>query len=176
MNTALGTKKAGMVLLNTTSFSAVASQAVTPVFSATYKNYVVYLNITANSVINKAIYLKMRAGATDSSASYTYAGPTVSSTGTSTYIAGNNVTSGFLISNGDGATNQEILEKAEFFLPFDADHTGISFQGSYIGSTNDFFSMGNVGLHKVATSYDGFNIIASAGTITGTAYVYGVSV
>jgi hypothetical protein len=158
------------------SFSGVSSQAVTPVFSATYKNYVVYLNVTANSVINKAIYLKMRTGATDSSASYNYAGPTVNFNGTSTFIAGNNVTSGFLISNADGATNQEVFMKAEFFLPFDADHTGISFQGSYIGSTNEFFSMGNVGLHKVATSYDGFNIIASAGTITGTAYVYGVSV
>jgi hypothetical protein len=46
MNTALGTKKAGMVLLNTTSFSAVASQAINNVFSATYRNYRIVVNIT----------------------------------------------------------------------------------------------------------------------------------
>ena len=39
MNTALGTKKAGMVLLNTTSFSGVASQSFNSVFSATYDYY-----------------------------------------------------------------------------------------------------------------------------------------
>ena len=39
MNTALGTKKAGMVLLNTTSFSGVSSGSVSDVFSATYENY-----------------------------------------------------------------------------------------------------------------------------------------
>ena len=45
MNTALGTKKAGMVLLNTTSFSGVASQSVNDVFSATYTNYRIFINL-----------------------------------------------------------------------------------------------------------------------------------
>ena len=47
MNTALGTKKAGMVLLNTTSFSGVASQSLTSVFSSTYNAYRIVLTISS---------------------------------------------------------------------------------------------------------------------------------
>ena len=50
MNTALGTKKAGLVLLNTTSFSAVASQAFTSIFSSTFNNYLVLYNDVVTSV------------------------------------------------------------------------------------------------------------------------------
>ena len=49
MNTALGTKKAGMVLLNTTSFSGVSSQSFNNVFNASYENYKIIINLTDNT-------------------------------------------------------------------------------------------------------------------------------
>ena len=45
MNTALGTKKAGMVLLNTTSFSGVVSQSLNDIFTSTYANYLINFNL-----------------------------------------------------------------------------------------------------------------------------------
>ena len=63
MNTALGTKKAGMVLLNTTSFSAVASQAINNVFSATYRNYRIVVNITQTTgAAGQIIATRLRVG------------------------------------------------------------------------------------------------------------------
>ena len=50
MNTALGTKKAGMVLLNTTSFSGVASQSFNNVFTTTYDAYKIILDLTISFV------------------------------------------------------------------------------------------------------------------------------
>ena len=75
MNTALGTKKAGMVLLNTTSFSAVASQSVNDVFSATYDNYKIILNIDSTSSASYDLVLRLRVGGSDLSTTvYTYGG------------------------------------------------------------------------------------------------------
>ena len=63
MNTALGTKKAGMVLLNTTSFSAVASQAFNSVFSASYDNYRIVFDGLAST--SNSMNLRYRSGTTD---------------------------------------------------------------------------------------------------------------
>jgi hypothetical protein len=50
MNTALGTKKAGMVLLNTTSFSGVSSVSLAAdTFTSTYSNYRFLLNLTGSA-------------------------------------------------------------------------------------------------------------------------------
>jgi hypothetical protein len=65
MNTALGTKKAGMVLLNTTSFSGVASASLpTNTFTSTYTNYKIYLNITS-STASTYLYARLRAAGSD---------------------------------------------------------------------------------------------------------------
>jgi hypothetical protein len=52
MNTALGTKKAGMVLLNTTSFSGVTSVSLPALsFTSAYTNYVLYVNATSSASV-----------------------------------------------------------------------------------------------------------------------------
>ena len=60
MNTALGTKKAGMVLLNTTSFSAVSSISLPAnTFTSTYKDYkIIYSAVLTNAT---QIVLRLRA-------------------------------------------------------------------------------------------------------------------
>ena len=56
MNTALGTKKAGLVLLNTTSFSGVATQSLNNIFSAKYTNYKILINTShSNAQENRRI-------------------------------------------------------------------------------------------------------------------------
>jgi hypothetical protein len=73
MNTALGTKKAGMVLLNTTSFSAVASQSFNNVFTSTYDNYLIQYNMTKNGTdADSQLTFRLRVSGTDNSnSSYT---------------------------------------------------------------------------------------------------------
>ena len=71
MFTALGTKKAGMVLLNTTSFSGVASQSINDVFSATYTNYRICwegVGTTSQNDLN----LRARVSGSDNSSSNYY--------------------------------------------------------------------------------------------------------
>ena len=65
MNTALGTKKAGMVLLNTTSFSGVNSVSLpTNTFSSTYTHYKTILEITTSST-NDYVGARYRAAGSD---------------------------------------------------------------------------------------------------------------
>jgi len=87
MNTALGTKKAGMVLLNTTSFSAVASQSVNDVFSTTYDHYKILVTLT-NTVGEGVIFRYRVSGADNSTSNYFY--ESFSAFGTSTSAAKEN--------------------------------------------------------------------------------------
>ena len=68
MNTALGTKKAGMVLLNTTSFSGVASVSLPAnTFTSTYDNY--RLVITLTSTVTTDLRWRGRTSGSDNTVS-----------------------------------------------------------------------------------------------------------
>jgi hypothetical protein len=168
MNTALGTKKAGMVLLNTTSFSGVASQSFNNVFSATYESYKIIAQLTISTGSN--IFIKLRASGTDSSTGYlgnsVY---TYSNSSTITVTNSNNTATGLLID----AYSPSILN-LDFVKPFLAEKTIMT--GMAAGFTSDPRVIGGFDtlVHNVSTSYDGFTLInAGAATITGKVSVYG---
>ena len=73
----------GLVLINTTSFSGVASQVIPTVFSATYDFYKIFLNVVGSSAGN--LDLRMRNGVTDETAN-SYHSQLVS--GNNTTVAG----------------------------------------------------------------------------------------
>jgi len=174
LNTALGTKKAGMVLLNTTSFSAVASQAVNTVFSSTYRNYRILFDITANTA-DATIYLKFRSSTTDNSTSYYYQLGQFTESSTLTYAVAANQTTGFSIcevdNNAPSAHYQGV--SIDIFRPFEAAFTSGHLQASSISTTGALNGRQGALQHLQAVSYDGINIIASAGNITGAVQVYG---
>jgi hypothetical protein len=69
MNTALGTKKAGMVLLNTTSFSGVTSISLPAnTFSSAYQNYVLKGILYCDSQVD----IRLRAAGSDNSTASSY--------------------------------------------------------------------------------------------------------
>ena len=74
MNTALGTKKAGMVLLNTTSFSGVSSFSLAAdTFTTTYENYKILLTVSGTSA-DSGINIRLRAAGVDTTSNnYFYA-------------------------------------------------------------------------------------------------------
>jgi hypothetical protein len=174
MFTALGTKKAGMVLLNTTSFSAVASQAITPVFSATYDSYRVIIDITLTTADGNLTF-KMRSGATDNSANYYYGlniTDTIANTNSARTASGAGTS--ILIGTTDavGTTNLTTVVM-DITKPFSATYTGFAITGNSISTSNVIYGMAGGANHANTGSFDGFNIIASAGNISGKVYVYG---
>ncbi len=170
LNTALGTKKAGLVLLNTTSFSAVSSQSINDVFSATYDNYRILINVTA--VTNTACDFRMRmrvSGSDNSSSNYIMAGAVNYSGGQAQALLSANTTDNWDIGrlNTDGGSS--IMD---LISPFLTNSTKFHARG-----TNRKPSPPEVqhsaGEMSVTTSYTGFTIYPSANAMTGTVRVYG---
>ncbi len=169
MNTALGTKKAGMVLLNTTSFSGVTSQSFNNVFSATYDTYRIVFNISSYLAGNPLRFRYRVSGTDNSTSNYQFQGPYLTlATTNATYTA-------------NGATAQSSAEIAaespsdaiyDFCNPFSSTRktfaSGFYQQGDTLVRTNHI-------LFNATTSFDGFSIYANSGTnnITGTVSVYG---
>jgi hypothetical protein len=163
MNTALGTKKAGMVLLNTTSFSGVASQSINDVFSATYDSYKILVQVKSDTG-SPDLTLRLRVSGTDASGANTYLYHRDGSL-TTTSIDGDFSTTSFLMGSIDD--NAQYPAEAIITRPFIAAQTGFhSLGGRYQVATNVF------GFHNQSTSYTGFTLLA-ANNITGTVLTYG---
>jgi hypothetical protein len=165
MNTALGTKKAGMVLLNTTSFSGVASQSVNDVFSATYNSYKIIPNITTTDGIS--IGMRMRVSGSDLTSGYKGSGFYLSYTA-SDFAKEANVTTYFQVIYVGGSPN---FGQAEITLhnPFATART--NFVSPYSRSDNLLGMWG--GNTDATTSYTGFTLFPITGNMTGQVQVYG---
>jgi hypothetical protein len=161
----------GLTLINTTSFSGVSSQAVNP-FSATYDAYKIVLTLTAASG-NPTMTFRIRNGATDKTAGEYYFGGFNSTIGTSA-VGAYRATGATALTIGDmvssGATRY--LTIMDIVNPFNTTKTKATYTGFY-ANASDFFGYGVAGLIDDSTSYDGYNIIASTGTITGKVVTYG---
>jgi hypothetical protein len=165
MNTALGTKKAGMVLLNTTSFSAVASQSVNNVFTSSYKNYRVYIN--AKHASDNDLNFRLRASGTDLSSASAYYQGRYYIGGTSSLAAGseNAVTQTQWTLNRVGTwASQCVMDIAN------PQATEVTTSLTFV--TGGYFQVLGQSLNNNTTSYDGFTII-SGGSMTGSVSVYG---
>lgn len=159
----------GLVHINTTSFSAVASQSINDVFSATYDVYEIICNITGSTT--SRIDLRVRVGGTDlsggvyqlqtagvSSATYTAqrdTNQTQIQIGTARTTIKTSYTK---ISNPFATTVTSIVST-------DADYSG--------GSVTSPAIAWNYGAINNTTSYTGFTILAASGTFTGSISVFG---
>lgn len=166
MNAALGTKKAGMVLLNTTSFSGVSSFSLAQdTFTSTYDNYkVVFSNFSTTSNPNTNIKFR-KAGVDNSASAYSIGG------GTGAYAASwgtFNTTGTSALLNQIGSANSKSsleltiydpkLNKATNFVTMSTTPTNIFYVG---------------GVHDVIDTFDSMTFIFSAGNVSGTYCVYG---
>jgi hypothetical protein len=171
MNTALGTKKAGMVLLNTTSFSAVSSIALPAnSFTTTYDNYRILLQFDSVST-SLTVSARMRAAGVDASGATDYYNHQ-QFTSASSVTASTSSTSSFTLNtiNSGAVTHINIFD---FFNPALAKKTYGIYQNFQYSSSNAWF-LNFYGLnHQVATAYDSMNFIASTGNFTGTISLYG---
>jgi len=168
MNTALGTKKAGMVLLNTTSFSGVASQSINDVFSATYDSYRIIVH-QAGTLAGQLRFRYRVSGADNSATNYRQ--QIVGGDGASAF-AGRDTGLTFHLPGRtmNGVTTLSIFDVVN---PFSS-----TLRAQQFGTYNDSTS-GNIAVVTIAsqldvtTSYTGFTILAETGNITGKVSTYG---
>jgi hypothetical protein len=153
----------------TVSFSGASSISLNGVFSSTYDNYRIIVNVTSSSTNFDPLWLRMRSGTTDNSSSnyrwqqryFAYGG----SGGDGTTTTG----TGFALASVDtGTTSIGMKVSADVIGPFVTSNTSYSYQGTQYS----YGFYGN-GIMTVSTSYDGCSIVPNSGNVTGTLSVYG---
>ena len=170
----VGGSSGALTKINTTSFSAVASQAVNSVFTSTYKNYRVLITLSGCSA-DGTVYLRMRASGTDSSVNYFYGIPAIGAGGTAANQTGAGQAQ-FPLSDLDSVSNASRYSFAiDVYNPQAAVDTSFGKVFNAVAQDSTVYGGAGGGLHNVLTSYDGFSIIASAGNITGKVTTYGYS-
>jgi hypothetical protein len=170
MNTALGTKKAGMVLLNTTSFSGVTGVSATAnTFSSTYTNYKIFLTFTASSATENTLF-RMRAAGTDATGTdYVYRGFTSTNSALANSAADSQTS--WLLGQVRTGFASRTFYNIDLVNPFLALPTTFNLQTFFdtvvlTGSTRS-------GIHIQSVSYDSFSFFPASGTITGEYSIYG---
>jgi len=153
----------GLVHINTTTFSAVASVSLNDVFTSDYDNYRIIYDYISSS--NTTVGMKMRASGTDISTGYYYNASAQSADNLHS-VASN--TSQFALQWGNSTTRCFTL--IDLLNPFIAQNT---FLNSINWRVNEQ-SLASAGL-LTTSSYDGLTIFPGVGTITGTIRVYGYS-
>ena len=170
LNTALGTRKAGMVLLNTTSFSGVASQSFTSVLDNTkYSSYRLVVNclmVTGGS----ELYFRFRNGASDRATNDYYGNGffTDSDNTSGTQFPLNPSTVAIL---GKSNSTANTISVADFSAGGTGQYPVIV--GQFFNFTDYRANYFGYGRNVAAEANDGFTLSTSAGNITGTASVYG---
>jgi hypothetical protein len=165
----------GLELIKTVSFSNSSQPSITDVFSSTYDNYKVTINIT-NTSNSGTLKIQLRNSGGLSSSSYTTSGVySYLSAGTQyNDILGTNnqaVASGVI--GTWGGTSAFAYASLEFALPNVQTATIINFHsGGHSLNSGQQYSVGSV-MHYTSFSATGFDLFPASGTATGTARVYG---
>ena len=154
----------GMVLLNTTSFSGVASTSLAAdTFTSTYDNYKIIFIVETSST-DSGISMRLRASGSDNSTSVYN-----STTSTTSSL---NQTSWSL----NPTTTLQKFYSFELYYPKAAKNTyiknvtGMFESGGAYATTSEY-----AGYFRNTTSFDAMSFIASTGTITGKYFVYALN-
>jgi hypothetical protein len=153
----------GLVHINTTTFSAVASQSINNVFTSTYQNY--HLVFSGKCSTYTGVALRLRAAGTDNSTASSYKYQRIVASDASISGATSTATSlEFCEWQTDwNTTTVDIMrpQEAEVTTLFSLNHV-------YRGAILNYG-----GSHNQAVSYDGLTIFPGSGTMTGTVSIYG---
>jgi len=154
----------------TVSFSAASSVSLNDVFSTTYENYHVVLNFNA-SAAQSLISLRFRVSGSDNSNNDYYRAAISKDSSLSTI---NNENADPTTSYRIGTTgNNNALVSLNISSPFQTAQTTIVNNGVGINNTNEASWFVGGGGFGSTTSFTGFSLFPSSGTITGTVSVYG---
>jgi hypothetical protein len=158
--------------LGNVTFTTVSSVSLNDVFSSGYQNYKVVVNVKAST--NVALQMRYRVSNADNSVgSYSFGRMGIDGGG-STNNTGGTSTSFTNICN----PSTEYFGSLDFnvYNPFASERTTMSGTGSGLRTdytASAFYALGC--LFDVNTSFTGFTLFPSTGTITGTIRVFGIT-
>jgi hypothetical protein len=164
----------GLVLLNTTSFTAVSSQPINSVFSASYRNYRILVTYTAAST-DLQVNLRLRVGGVSNSTASSYESQGSSSIST-TLSNFRDVQSYLYISEIKGIYGDIASSTLDIMNPFETQKTKFHGQMARVNSASAFGSISYNAYHNQAVSYDGIEILTSTGNVTGVVSIYGYNI
>ena len=173
LGTLSGASDAGLVHIDTTSFSAVASQSVNNVFTSTYRNYKIVLQLTGNQNAATTLAIRLRASGSDLTSGYAGANKFAPYNTNLGFDVATSPTDRWNIGYIPFGTDGHFGGSLDMCNPAEANHktlTGIT-AGTRTGLYLGFGISG--GTLKSVTLYDGLTVLPSAGTITGTIQVFG---
>ena len=159
----------GLYHIATNTISAVTSSSFVSLLTSTYANYRIILHLTSVSA-GGVVQMKLRSGATDISANYSYGSWLADSTGTANISQASGGTEGFFLGNsysGYGGLAMSI----DLVGPQLASNTLCYGVGGSNYTNARLETLG--GVHSAATAYDGVTLYPASGTMTGTARLYG---
>jgi hypothetical protein len=151
----------GLVHVNTTDFTDVASQSVNNVFTSTYKNYKVIYKITAGGT---GLGWRLRASGADNTTS-NYANSFIYNSWNNTTVSAGTFGDTSLFSP---TLATEAIREMDVIAPNLATQTSIL--GLYASNANTGLLNGQF---RASTQFDGFTIISFGTNITGTIQVFG---
>jgi hypothetical protein len=156
-----------LVKIASQSFTSASAVNVNDVFSATYKNYKIMLNLTSSAAGINCNY-RMRVSGADNSTS-NYATQVLNATGSSVSGSRNTgLSTGEIVDIKNVNANQEIT----FFNPFATELTYMTAVGNWEAGT-PIYQVRASGFNAT-TSFTGFSILPTSGTITGSLVIYGL--
>jgi hypothetical protein len=163
---------AGLVPITEQTFSTAATVSVNNCFSSTYDNYRLIVSVPTVSAADMNVTLRLRVGGVDNSTASSYVIQKLSAQSTS--VAGSVTTSDQPTLMASSSTYPTATSAFMDVLgPFQA--TPTLFTGNYSQSLSSvaLYTGTHTLRHNQSTSYDGFSLITSTGTMTGVLYVYG---
>ena len=164
---------AGLVLIDNYSFSAVTTFSRDNVFSSTYKNYVMQVNLDSVSVTGETS-LNFRASSVDyTTATQDWAKIYNTSNGTTVAVSrvSNDTKIGgfaYLETAGSGVIANQLIGK-----PYETATTSITGTGNRFTGTDVNYGV-NGGSTGVTNSFDGYTMSRASGTMTGSVKILGV--
>lgn len=160
----------GLTLITSQTLTTSSGYTFQNVFSSTYQNYLIKFTGTASvTAAANLIFDMANAGTRVNTANWTqfmHYSSNSSTSWTGSYAAGQNASNTIVL--GNLLVSGEILVER----PFDAEKTALMVN-SLEQSNTDFYAQVAHSVHNLTTSYDGFYIAPSSGTITANVRVYG---
>jgi hypothetical protein len=163
-----------IVLVQTSSFSGVANTSTTfdGVFTSAFKSYRVVVRQFFGSTTGNVPTLNLRVGgSTNSGSQYNYQYTKITSAGATSVVSGSSGTNWLMPTPwvGIGSASTWNMD----FTGVGASYAEILASFSGLGNGTDSWYTGGLRWEGSATTFDGFIMTASTGTLTGTIDVYG---
>lgn len=157
-----------LVKINSTNFSAVASQQIDSVFSSTYDHYRIYVRLTACSIADADLSIRLRVGSDIAGDS------TDSIRQDNTSISG--VESATVALIGKSSTTYPELTQCvvDLSAPNLAVRTTGNTNGMWTTNTGSPTQFRGSFYWNVATQFTGLTLYTSSGTISGNIQIYGL--